>query len=159
MAKKRLYIVGGLRRQLFWGAPDNRGAMRLATLFYGFLMLGWAGVYQDPEGRFSLEVPNGWETKAAGSSVYFVSGKAYAMATVAGSVDGVMAEFGRQWKGLRKLPGKGMVYAGVNPSGVDAVVKAVSRGTVVLLLSAPAGEWGGRQGVMARMEGSLRVGG
>jgi len=133
--------------------------MRLAILFYGFVLTIWAGVYQDPEGRFSLEVPNGWATKAAGANVYFVSGKAYAMATVAGSVEGVMAEFGRQWKGLRKLPGGANVYAGVNPSGVEAVVKAVSRGSVVLLLSAPAAEWGGRQGEMGRMEGSLRVGG
>ncbi len=122
-------------------------------------MMGWAGVYQDPQGRFSLEVPNGWETKPAGGNVYFVSGKAYAMATVGGNVDGVMAEFGRQWKGFRKLPGGGGVYAGVNPSGVEAVVKAVSQGPVVLLLSAPAAEWGGRQGEMERMAGSLRVGG
>lgn len=133
--------------------------MRKAILFYGFVLMGWAGVYQDPEGRFSLEVPDGWAVKAAGGSVYFVSGKAYAMATVAPSVEGVMGEFGRQWKGFRKLPGGGAVYAGVNPSGVEAVVKGVSRGTVVLLLSAPAAEWGGRQGEMARIEGSLRVGG
>ena len=34
---------------------------------------------------------------------------------------------------------------------------AVSRGPVVLLLSRPAAEWGGRQGEMERMAGSLRV--
>ena len=55
--KKCLYIVGGWKRQRFPAWSDKTGAMRVATLSDGFVLVSRAGVYQDPAGQFPLEMP------------------------------------------------------------------------------------------------------
>jgi len=121
-----------------------------------------AGVYRDPQGRFSLDVPSGWSGGAAGGMTRFVSGNAY---TLIHFIDGGAADprrvvqfteqFGQQWRNYRRvqngnaqlggLRGGFAIYSGTNPKGVEAIVKAVSvplgQDAIVVLSSCPTSEW------------------
>ena len=121
-----------------------------------------AAVYNDPQGRFSLQAPAGWKTTPLNAdSVQVASGSGYVTALAfAGSdartlVDSVARQLGAQWTGFTqartgdmRLAGRSGVYAtysGTNPKGVPAYLQllatAEGNNTFLLVISAPKTEF------------------
>ena len=102
-------------------------------------------------------MPTGWTASGA----YLVSGKAYALPMVAAGngVETIASQFGKQWKEYRRVGN--LAYSGVNPSGVAAMVRVYARpmgaDALVLLVSAPAGEWAWRQAEFEAMRASMQA--
>jgi len=118
--------------------------------------------YQDPHGRFSLRVPNGWTLSPLGDAVQLKFGNALASVMVSeGSQkpDQLMLSLGGQmagqWRNFKELqhasttlggqPASYGVFAGLNPQGVDSLLKIVaasnSRYAFALIMSSPTGEF------------------
>jgi hypothetical protein len=148
-----LWASGG--SNLFQGLPITR-IVRLLIVTLILSSLVWGEPYADPQGRFRLEMPAGW----AASGAYLVSGKAYALPMVVArdGVEAMVAQFGKQWKEYRRVGN--LSYAGINPSGVSAMVQVHTRPlgaeALMLLVSAPAAEWAGRQAEFGLMNESLQ---
>jgi hypothetical protein len=136
--------------------------------------------FRDPQGRFSVAVPPGWNASANGDAVMLTtSGGAYGMVVVIpmgaaqqNRVAEFTDQFGRQWSayqrvstGAAKLGGRDGAYAlytGKNPKGVDAVVKAVSaplgNDAVVVVIACPVGEWEQRKAAVEAIERGMTFG-
>ena len=134
--------------------------------------------YSDPDGRFTLQVPNGWRVEPQGGGVSLLKGPAYASVLTAagrgapaGMVEALAQRFGSQWQrfagtssGNVQFGGKPGAYAwftGVNPRGTEAVLKiaaTVEAGTgYAMLISAPRSEFAAYKGELERIEAGFRL--
>ena len=146
--------------------------MRTSFCFITFIAITFiaisfaAGTYNDPRGRYSVALPAGWTPGASGGITTFVSGNAYSLVQIVeggaadpGRVAQVTDQFGRQWRDYRRLQngaarlgginGAFAIFAGTNPKGVDAIVRAISaplgNDAIVILSSCPVAEWSGKK--------------
>jgi hypothetical protein len=117
-----------------------------------------AASYHDPAGRYTLQIPQGWNTTQMNSdAVQFASGAAYITMLVLPGADPVSmmnsigTQTGKQWKNFAQArrgdanfggrAGQYVVYSGINPMGADSYLQmlAVTEGsaTYLLMTSAP----------------------
>lgn len=170
-----------------FGAPsaDNVTEMSFPVRFPAFVLLtalllaAQPRPYRDPAGRYSFTVPANWTASPAGEMLTLRSGDSYALVAIieGGGADPPRVaqfadQFGRQWKQYKRLQsgpaklggrdGAFAIYSGVNPAGVDAIVKAISapNGTAayLLLFSCPMNEWEAKKAPMEGIERSFVMG-
>ena len=140
-----------------------------------------AATYNEPAGLFSINVPTGWSVKSLGRGEWNVSNGRGAFVHVvnvpgAGTdarpanqlIDRVRA----QWQKSERLDGgpaqlggqRGfyVTFAGVNPAGTDALLRAVAApfgsDGFVLLISAPVPDYAKLQGTFKDIERSFTAG-
>jgi hypothetical protein len=133
--------------------------------------------FNDPQGRFTLQVPSGWRAVPLNADcVQIGNGGAYLTVIVSGgdpgmALDAVAHQFARQWRGFTKIHGgdvqlggraaESITYAGTNPQGADASLKLTSMNdgvrTYLIMISAPKAEFQRSQSALAQMEQSFRV--
>ena len=124
----------------------------------------FAATYQDPQGRFSFEVPTGWRVQSLpdGQTVVSDGGASYAsIIPVPGGgadqqlVKRVIDQVGAQWqrfmqesRGEATLSGQRGIFlmiTGVNPKGIPATLRVVAapfgEDAYLLLLSAPTAQF------------------
>ncbi|MGP8243972.1 MAG: hypothetical protein ACLQVN_05580 [Bryobacteraceae bacterium] len=127
----------------------------------GFLEGGGAS-YRDQQGRFSLRVPNGWTAAPLGDSVQVKRGNAFASVMVSGGgqeparlLSSLAGQVGSQWKSFKQIQQGAStlggqraafgLYGGLNPHGVDSLLKIVAASTgrysFALVMSSPTGEY------------------
>ncbi|MCX6627841.1 MAG: hypothetical protein NTW28_09455 [Candidatus Solibacter sp.] len=145
----------------------------------GLVVAQQTRTYRDPAGRFSVPVPPGWTAAAAGEMTMLTSGATYGLVGVVegGGADprrvaNFTDQFGRQWQQYKRLQngnarlggsnGAFALYSGVNPKGVEAVVKALSApsGTAayVLIFSCPLTGWESKKPGMDAIERGFAFG-
>jgi hypothetical protein len=144
-----------------------RASIKLPVCYFAFIAISFAaGAYRDARGRFSATLPAGWTSGEAGGMTRFVSGNAYTLVQfIAGGaadprrVTQFTAQFGQQWRDYRRLQngkaqlsgveGAFAIYAGTNPKGVDAIVRAISapfgNDAILILSSCPVAEWSAKK--------------
>ena len=141
----------------------------------------FSGRYQDPQGRFSFDVPSGWKVLVTGPKSTLVSdGNAsyVSIVQVPGGgqnqslVKNVTDQIGQQWKefeqgkrGSATLAGqKGIFvfYAGINPKGVSAIMRVVAApfgdDAYMLIISTPSSELDVVKDSLLQIENSFAVG-
>ncbi len=135
-------------------------------------------VFNDPQGRFAIQAPAGWKATALNSdAVQLANGAAYVTLMVLPGGDpaiflgAIARQTGGQWKGFREAhrgaaqfagrSGQYATYQGTNPAGADAYLEmmAVSDqgSTYLLMISAPAAEFGRFQGAFDQIEKSFTL--
>ena len=141
-----------------------------------------AATYTEPDGRFSMTLPNGWSAKSLGRGEWnFFNGRGAFVHVVdvpgagtdARNVNQLIDRVRAQWQKSERLDGgpaqlggqQGfyVTFAGVNPAGVDALLRAVAapfgNDGYVLLMSAPVPDYAKLQGTFKEMERSFAAGG
>jgi len=127
----------------------------------GFIEEGGAS-YRDQQGRFSLRVPDGWTAAPLGDSVQVKRGNAFASVMVSGGgqeparlLSWLAGQVGSQWKSFKQIQQGAStlggqraafgLYGGLNPRGVDSLLKIVAASTgrysFALVMSSPTGEY------------------
>lgn len=154
-----------LDRTLRWIAP--------VVLCAGLRAAG----YQDPQGRFALQVPDGWSTAPLnGDAVQFASGNCYLTVMVFAGADpqtlmqGIARQTGSQWRRFAEVrrdsldlggrPGKAWTFEGVNPQGREAQLRLLGSAdgprTVLMMISAAKTELQAKAPDLERMRASFR---
>ena len=144
---------------------------------------GWAqaqgaSTFNDPQGRFSVQVPASWTaTQLNSDAVQLSSGAGYATVLVlpngdpAAAIDAIARQTAGQWRGfaearrgdtrLSGLAGKYVTYAGLNPRGVDSYLEmlAVYRGgnTYLLMMAAPKAQFAAVKTALDQIERSFTL--
>lgn len=134
--------------------------------------------YRDPQGRYTLRIPPGWNTvQMNGDAVQFHSGAAFETMIVSPSsdVDLMMnstgSAIGKQWKnfgearrGAARFGGRNgtyVVYSGRNPMGADAYMQVLAATdgnlTYMLLTSAPKSDFGRMKSAFDGIEQSFTL--
>lgn len=136
-----------------------------------------AQTFNDPQGRFAVQVPLGWRALPLNDDCIQISnGGAYLTVIVTGgdpgmAMDAVAHQFSGQWHGFTKINGSDgqlgghaatyATYAGTNPQGADANLKltGMSDGirTYLLMISATKAEFQHTKSALDRMEQSFHV--
>ena len=153
------------------------------VILFGSLLAapGTAATYNEPGGLFSITVPSGWSAKPLGRGEWNVSnghGAFVHVVNVPGAgtdarpanqlIDRVRA----QWQKSERLDGgpaqlggqRGfyVTFAGVNPAGIDALLRVVAapfgNDGFVLLISAPVPDYAKLQGTFKDIERSFTAG-
>ena len=150
-----------------WQLPLVKiGRFAIAVSLCGCVLVSAIGQrapsYHDPAGRYTLQIPQGWNTtQMNGDAVQFASGAAYITMLVLPGVDPVSmmnsigTQTGKQWKNFAQarrgdvtfggLNGQYVVYSGINPMGADSYLQmqAVTDGsaTYLLMTSAPKADF------------------
>jgi hypothetical protein len=140
-------------------------------------MGGWT-VYEDPAGRFTIQVPQGWQAVAERRGVVLSNGTArvtatpFAGATSASQILSLLGEqYAREWQGLQTLdqgqfmlgggPADYMLLTGTKPSGVVSLLRlaATMRGNegFVLIISVPTADFNQASATLQAIEGSLAL--
>jgi hypothetical protein len=136
--------------------------------------------YRDRQGRFSLNVPNGWTATPFPGFVQIEHGNAVASVIVndgAQDPEALLASLSKQmegqWKDFKKIQraastlGRGPavfgVFAGLNPRGVDSLVKIVTategRNSFAIVMSSPTAEFMANKVGFDAIELSFSIGG
>jgi hypothetical protein len=152
----------------------------LATLLVAAapLMVHAQSTYQDPAGRYTLQVPSGWQAEPQGGGVSLLKGPAYASVLTAagrgapkGMVEAIGQQVASQWQrftgtsaGDVQFGGKPGAYAwftGVNPRGTESVLKiaATVDGATgyAMIMSAPRSEFAAYKAELEQIEAGFRV--
>ena len=137
-----------------------------------------ASTFNDPQGRFSVQVPASWTaTQLNSDAVQLSSGAGYATVLVlpngdpAAAIDAIARQTAGQWRGfaearrgdtrLSGLAGKYVTYAGLNPRGVDSYLEmlAVYRGgnTYLLMMAAPKAQFAAVKTALDQIERSFTL--
>jgi hypothetical protein len=119
-------------------------------------------VYSDPDGYYALRVPDKWEIHTQTNGVSLLRGQAYASVlrmkgrgTPGSLIEFFSSRIGSQWKqfdganygesGFGGKPGAFAWYTGLNPKGVEAVLKIVATADAesgyAMLMSVPRAEF------------------
>jgi hypothetical protein len=136
--------------------------------------------YADPQGRFHLAVPPGWEATGLGENgVKLVRGSAHVNVThMEGSVSGeqlisqVLGQISSQWKGfsvvdqgetaIARLKAHYAIGVGTNLNGVPSVFKITAAGTgsqaLAVIVSTPQSEYAALKASIAQIEDSISLG-
>ncbi|MGJ5819332.1 S1C family serine protease [Paludibaculum fermentans] len=135
--------------------------------------------YRDTRGRFSLQLPAGWQAREVGDATAVSRGEASMNILIAdGSqpprqvVANLGRQMGEQWKGFQPVqsgdwqlggaPAAFGVYSGVNPRGVQALARIVAAAAggrnYVLIASVPRSDWDSLKTDLQRMEDSFEMG-
>lgn len=136
--------------------------------------------YADPQGRFHLAVPPGWQATGLGENgVKLVRGSAHVNVThMEGSVSGeqlisqVLGQISSQWKGfsvvdqgetaIARLKAHYAIGVGTNLNGVPAVFKITAAGAgsqaLAVMVSTPQSEYAALKASIAQIEDSLSLG-
>ena len=135
--------------------------------------------YRDPQGRFSVAVPQGWQVMAQNNGVVVSGGNAYVVVSpFDGSVSSdqlvsiLSREYGAQWRGLQMVtqgqmmlggaPGAYALMRGQSPRGVESLLRiagASSNGQAwALIMSAPMQEFNQVSPTLQQIESSFAVG-
>src|SRR5262249_28235058 len=94
-------------------------------------------VYQDPQRRFTIAVPQGWSPSATEGSLQLARGNAFVTlfwiegnGEAQGLVSEVLQQFSGQWKNVQQVgssplkfggqPGNATVVVGITPKGVQS---------------------------------------
>ncbi|MBL0940858.1 MAG: hypothetical protein IBJ03_18345 [Gemmatimonadaceae bacterium] len=135
--------------------------------------------YRDPQGRYELTVPAGWQASAQEGNLEVRNGNAYALLAPFDprmTGDRIVAmmgdQYSRQWRGMRVVtqgqlmlsgaPGSYMLLRGQNPRGVESLLRiaAVSGGgqAWLFVMSAPMDEFNQVSPQLQQIEMSFAVG-
>jgi len=133
--------------------------------------------FNDPQGRFTVQVPSGWRAVPLNADCIQVgNGGAYLTVIVSGgdpgmALDAVAHQFAGQWRGFTKIhsgevqlsgrAAESVTYAGTNPQGTDASLKLTSMSdgvrTYLIMISAPKAEFQRSKSALDQIEQSFRV--
>jgi len=134
--------------------------------------------FNDPAGRYSVRVPQGWTATALNRDAVQLSVPGcYATVMVlpnddpAAAIEAIARQTSGQWRGFAEarrgdmrmagLAGKYVTYSGANPRGVDSYLEmmAVHRGasTYLLMVSVPKTQYNAVKGALDTIEQSLTV--
>ncbi len=143
-------------RMLRWFAAMAALVLMAVAFEENFSQAAGGSVYRDPQGRFVVQVPAGWNAAEAEGGARLSRGNAYANVMVMEGAQGgwnlgeqVVGQVSQQWRNFREinrgdrqlgaLPASFGLYTGVNPKGISAFFKVfVAPGpgrTFVLMLS------------------------
>jgi hypothetical protein len=141
---------------------------------------GTGAAYRDPQGRFSLRVPNGWTTRPLDDAVELKRGNALVSVLVSeGGQDpssllaSLAGQMGSQWKTFTRTQQAGStlggqeavygVYTGLNRTGAGSLLKIVAASTgrrcFALIMSSPADEFRDAKAGFDEIELGFRIGG
>lgn len=154
-----------------------KGSLFVALLLWS--TLAWtASDYADPDGFYRLDVPEGWTLTSQANGISLTRGAAYASlirmqgrGTPASLREFFAGRIGSQWRqfdgasaGDAGFGGRSGVfgwYTGINPRGVEAVLKIVTTTDnefgYAMLISAPRQEFGAVKGDLERIEAGFRL--
>jgi hypothetical protein len=180
MLPERQFGFARLSARIFTlpAAPLAAGIVAVLTLLAGSAQ---AEDYRDPQGRFAFEIPNGWTAAPRGNDVVIATNGAGPFVVIeivpGGNADrnrinAAVGQIGAQWrnftqkeaggKTLAGRPGFYVFFDGLNPGGVQATLRVagtyVGDDAYVLLMSAPAAEFGRYSVAFKQIESSLAIG-
>jgi hypothetical protein len=134
--------------------------------------------YRDPRGRFTLQVPPGWNTTQMNSdAVQFAGAPAYVTMMVLPSNDPVLMmnsiakQTGTQWRNFMETgrgatnlggrTGQFVTYSGTNPMGADSNLQLIGvtdgPSTYLLMISAPKADFQRLKNTFAQIEQSFTL--
>ncbi len=134
--------------------------------------------YRDPQGRFTLRIPQGWNTvQINNDAVQFSSGAAYVtLLSLPGTdpaltIGAVGTATGKQWKNFAEMrrgavnfgerTGQYVTYSGINPTGSDSYIQLldVTDGSLnyLLMTSAPRADFTRLKSAFDQIEQSFRL--
>jgi hypothetical protein len=164
-------------RQL--GASDAAGGVHAsASLAQPNPSMMGGSMYVDPAGKFSIQVPPGWQADAQLKGVVLTDGGATVTASPfsgATSVQHILSllleQYAEKWQGMQTLeqgefllagsPANYVLISATNPRGVPSLVRltATMRGNLgfVLILSAPTEVFTRSRTTLQAIEGSLTL--
>lgn len=141
---------------------------------------GTGGLYRDPSGRFSINVPGGWRAASQNGGVLVTRGNATAVISPFGgaySGDQIVSTLGQQyasqWTNLQLIdqgqfmlagaPAAYVMLSGTSPRGVPSLLRiaGVVRGNegYAVIITAPLTEFQNASGSLQSIEASLSFGG
>jgi hypothetical protein len=134
--------------------------------------------YRDPQGRFTLQIPQGWSTTQMNNdAVQFSRGAAYVTMLVLPGTDPAMVigsigdATGKQWKNFAEArrgtatfggqTGQYVTYSGVNPMGSDSYLQLLDMTdgslTYLLMTSAPKADFTKLKSAFDQIEHSFKL--
>jgi len=134
--------------------------------------------YRDPQGRYTLRIPQGWSASQMNSdAVQVSSGTAYVTMVVVASTDTALmisstaASIGKQWKNFAEMrrgtanfggrTGQFVTYSGVNPKGSDSYLQMLASTdgslTYLLMTSAPKADFNRLKSAFDQIEQSFAI--
>lgn len=134
--------------------------------------------YRDPQGRFTLRIPKGWNASQLNNDVVqFFSGTLnVTMLTVSGSdpnlsINAIGTQTGQQWKNFKEIrqttvpfggqAGQYATYSGLNPKGVDSYFELLGTTdgtfTYLLMTSVPKADAARLKTAFSQIQGSFQM--
>ena len=157
----------------------------MRTALWGIVMLltavsfGYAqSIYADPDGRYKLQVPAGWEPQAQANGLNLLKGPAFVsvikvkgQGTAQGLVEFLAQRIKSQWKNFQGAsagdsqiggrPGAYGWFTGLNPKGIEAVLKIAAttdgESGYAMVFSAPRSEFASTKGDFERIEAGFEL--
>ncbi|HLM99488.1 MAG TPA: hypothetical protein VK335_09420 [Bryobacteraceae bacterium] len=156
-----------------------RGILTLVITTLSLVYAQLTQTFNDPQGRFTLQLPAGWRAVTLNPDCIQISnGGAYLTVIVSGgdpglAMDAVAHQFGRQWHGFEQIsssevllagrPAKSMTYAGINPQGAAASLSLIgmndSSRTYLIMTSTTKVEFAHASRTLDQIEQSFHING
>ena len=156
-------------RAALWGI-----VMLLTAVSFGHAQ----SIYTDPDGHYKLQVPAGWQPQAQGNGLNLLKGPAFVtvvrmkgQGTPQSLIEFFAGRIKTQWKNFQGAsagdsqfagrPGAYGWFSGINPRGVEAVLKIVAttdaESGYAMILSAPRNEFASNKGDFERIEAGFEL--